>query len=76
VNQSPSSIASIAFDKAVFGKHPYAHETIGTQDTISLKKDFWFVLVPGGDGCGGDSDSKHIGHGSNDRNVVTNPDNK
>jgi hypothetical protein len=29
--QSPSSIASIAFDKAVFGKHPYAHETIGTQ---------------------------------------------
>ncbi|CAC9468202.1 FIG015287: Zinc protease [uncultured Gammaproteobacteria bacterium] len=32
--QSPSSIASIAFDKAVFGKHPYAHETIGTQDTI------------------------------------------
>ncbi|CAC9508214.1 FIG015287: Zinc protease [uncultured Gammaproteobacteria bacterium] len=32
--QSPSSIASIAFNKAVFGEHPYAHEAIGTQDTI------------------------------------------
>ena len=32
--QSPSSIASIAFNKSVFGEHPYAHETIGTQDTI------------------------------------------
>ena len=31
------------------------------------------MFVPGSDGCGGGSDSKHIGHGSNDRNVVTNP---
>ncbi len=33
--QSPSNIASIAFNKAVFGDHPYAHQTIGTQDSIA-----------------------------------------
>ena len=32
--QSPASVASTAFNKAVFGEHPYAHETIGTQSTI------------------------------------------
>lgn len=33
--QSPASIASTAFNKAVFGNHPYAHETIGTPSTIA-----------------------------------------
>ena len=32
--QSPASIASLAFDKAVFANHPYAHPIIGTQKTI------------------------------------------
>lgn len=32
--QSPESIASLAFDQAVFGKHPYAHNKIGTQTSI------------------------------------------
>lgn len=32
--QSPSSTASIAFNEAVFGNHPYAHNTIGTQASI------------------------------------------
>ena len=32
--QSPASIASLAFDKAVFANHPYAHPKIGTQKTI------------------------------------------
>ncbi len=33
--QSPATVASLAFDKAVFGDHPYAHSKIGTQDSIS-----------------------------------------
>ena len=33
--QSPASVASLAFDKAVFVDHPYAHAKIGTQETIS-----------------------------------------
>jgi zinc protease len=33
--QSPASVASLAFDKAVFADHPYAHAKIGTQETIS-----------------------------------------
>jgi len=32
--QSPASVASLAFDKAVFADHPYAHAKIGTQDSI------------------------------------------
>ncbi|CAC9435919.1 FIG015287: Zinc protease [uncultured Gammaproteobacteria bacterium] len=32
--QSPASVASKAFSKSVFGKHPYAHSKIGTQATI------------------------------------------
>lgn len=32
--QSPSSVASLAFSRAVFGKHPYAHSTIGTPESI------------------------------------------
>jgi zinc protease len=32
--QSPASVASKAFNKAVFGTHPYAHEIIGTQTSI------------------------------------------
>lgn len=32
--QSPASIIATAFNKAVFGSHPYAHETIGTPSTI------------------------------------------
>jgi len=33
--QAPASVASLAFDKAVFADHPYAHAKIGTQETIS-----------------------------------------
>jgi zinc protease len=33
--QSPASVASLAFDKAVFANHPYAHAKIGTQETLS-----------------------------------------
>lgn len=32
--QSPASIASLAFDKAVFANHPYAHPKIGTEKSI------------------------------------------
>lgn len=32
--QSPSNIVATAFNKAVFGGHPYAHQTIGTPSTI------------------------------------------
>jgi zinc protease len=32
--QSPASVASLAFNEAVFGDHPYAHAKIGTQKTI------------------------------------------
>jgi len=33
--QSPASIASLAFDKAVFANHPYAHPKIGTEKSIN-----------------------------------------
>ncbi len=33
--QSPASVASLAFNQAVFSDHPYAHPKIGTQETIS-----------------------------------------
>ncbi len=33
--QSPANIASLAFDKAVFADHPYAHAKIGTQESIN-----------------------------------------
>ena len=33
--QSPANIASLAFDKAVFVDHPYAHPKIGTQKSIN-----------------------------------------
>ncbi|SFV85699.1 FIG015287: Zinc protease [hydrothermal vent metagenome] len=32
--QSPSSVASLAFSQVVFDGHPYAHNTIGTKETI------------------------------------------
>ena len=32
--QSPATIASLAFDKAVFGSHPYAHSKIGTKAQV------------------------------------------
>jgi len=32
--QSPAKVAALAFDKAVFGKHPYAHNKIGNEKTI------------------------------------------
>lgn len=32
--QSPANIASLAFDKAVFANHPYAHAKIGTQESV------------------------------------------
>ena len=32
--QSPATVAANAFDKAIFGEHPYAHEKIGTEDSI------------------------------------------
>jgi zinc protease len=32
--QSPASVASLAFDKAVFADHPYAHAKIGTKEAI------------------------------------------
>lgn len=33
--QSPASVASLAFDKAVFSDHPYAHAKIGTEESIN-----------------------------------------
>ncbi|BAS68125.1 M16 family metallopeptidase [Bathymodiolus septemdierum thioautotrophic gill symbiont] len=33
--QSPSSVASLAFDRVVFDGHPYAHNTIGTEETLA-----------------------------------------
>ena len=33
-HQEPSSILSMAFDKAVFGNHPYAHNILGTTATV------------------------------------------
>lgn len=32
--EDPASIADIAFDKHLYGNHPYAHPTIGTQSSI------------------------------------------
>ena len=32
--QSPASIASLAFDKAVFANHPYAHPKIGDRKSV------------------------------------------
>lgn len=32
--QNPDYIAQIAFDKAVFGNHPYAYPTLGTTDSL------------------------------------------
>ena len=32
--QDPSSLASIAFNQALYGTHPYAHPTSGTLDTV------------------------------------------
>ena len=33
--QSPASVASLAFNEAVFGDHPYAHAKIGTEKSIN-----------------------------------------
>lgn len=33
--QSPSAIASEAFYQAVYGEHPYAHPTSGTEETVA-----------------------------------------
>lgn len=33
--QSPGSLASDAFYKALYGKHPYAHPTSGTEDSVA-----------------------------------------
>lgn len=33
--QSPASVASTAFEAAVFAKHPYAHPNIGTEKTLA-----------------------------------------
>ena len=32
--QDPNSLASIAFSKALYGSHPYAHPSVGTLDTV------------------------------------------
>lgn len=32
--QDPNSLASIAFNKALYGKHPYAHPSVGTLDSV------------------------------------------
>lgn len=32
--QSPARVASLAFNQAVFNSHPYAHDSIGTSDSI------------------------------------------
>lgn len=34
--QSPSSIASNAFYAGIYGNHPYAHPTIGRENTVSI----------------------------------------
>ncbi|ABL02504.1 peptidase M16 domain protein [Candidatus Ruthia magnifica str. Cm (Calyptogena magnifica)] len=34
IKQSPASIASLAFDKAVFAGHPYGHTKIGTKESL------------------------------------------
>jgi len=35
IQQSPASIASLAFDKAVFAGHPYEHAKIGTKASLA-----------------------------------------
>ncbi|BBB22906.1 peptidase M16 domain protein [Abyssogena phaseoliformis symbiont OG214] len=35
IKQSPASIASLAFDKAVFAGHPYEHTKIGTKASLA-----------------------------------------
>ena len=32
--QDPNSLASLAFDKALYGSHPYAHPSVGTLETV------------------------------------------
>lgn len=32
--QDPNSLASLAFDKALYGDHPYAHPSVGTLETV------------------------------------------
>ena len=32
--QDPGSLASIAFDKALYGSHPYAHPSVGTLESV------------------------------------------
>lgn len=32
--QDPNSLASIAFSKALYGSHPYAHPSVGTLETV------------------------------------------
>lgn len=36
--ESPAEIADLAFDKAIFGNHPYAHPTMGFFNTVSKLK--------------------------------------
>ena len=37
--QDPNSLASLAFDKALYGNHPYAHPSSGTLETVpSIEK--------------------------------------
>lgn len=36
--QSPGSVAAIAFYAALYGEHPYAHPTTGTADSVSTLK--------------------------------------
>ena len=37
--QDPNSLASIAFDKALYGDHPYAHPSVGTLESVpNIKK--------------------------------------
>ncbi len=37
--QDPSSLASLAFDKALYGEHPYAHPSSGTLESVpSIKQ--------------------------------------
>ncbi len=37
--QDPNSLASLAFDKALYGSHPYAHPSSGTLETVpSIEK--------------------------------------
>lgn len=33
--QDPNSLASIAFNQALYGEHPYAHQSVGTLESVS-----------------------------------------